>query len=189
MKIEYFARNATIDEQVRRYAEEKLKKLAKFLDDPEQAEARVTLESEKHHFVAEVQVNHRHGTLVAKETAGQMLDAVNLAVDKVETQAERSRKKHKERRRRAQRAETNGHHWPVEVIARDSIVGGDGGRRTPRVVETVRLHIKPMSIEEAALELDEGDHEVVVFRDMDTDRLSVLYKRRDDNYGLIAPVL
>ncbi len=136
MKIEYFARNATIDDQVRRYAEEKLRKLAKFLDDPEEAEARLTLEHEKHHFVAEVQLSHRHGTLVAKETANQLLDAVNLAVDKVETQAERSRKKHKEKRRRAQRHETNGHHWPEEVIARDSVAAGaDGGRR---VVETTQ---------------------------------------------------
>ena len=187
MKIEYFARNATIDDQVRRYAEEKLKKLAKFLDDPEAAEARLTLEHEKHHFVAEVQVSHRHGTLVAKETANQLLDAVNLAVDKVETQAERSRKKHKERRRRAQRQETNGHHWPEEVIARDSVVPGGGHAR--RVVETTRLEIKPMSIEEAALELEDSDRDFVVFRDMDSDRVSVLYKRRDENYGLIAPEL
>lgn len=186
MKIEYFARNATIDDQVRRYAEEKLRKLAKFLDDSEQAEARVTLEQEKYHFVAEVQVNHRHGTLVAKETANQLLDAVNLAVDKVETQAERSRKKHKERRRRAQRHETNGHHWPVEVIARDSVAPGVGGRR---IIEITRLEIKPMSIEEAAIELEETAKTFVVFRDMDTNRVSVLYKRHDENYGLIAPEL
>jgi putative sigma-54 modulation protein len=180
MKVEYLARNYAIDEQVRHYTEEKLKKLSKFLEEP--AEARVTFETEKHHFVAEVQVNHRFGTLVARESADQMLDAVNLAVDKVETQAERSRKKHKDRRRRAQRQESNGHHWPVDVIDRDSI--GDG---TPRVIESSRLEIKPMSIEEAALMLESGEREFIVFRDMDTERVSVLYKRRDQNYGLIAP--
>jgi putative sigma-54 modulation protein len=187
MKIEYLARHCTIDDGIRRYVEEKLKKLAKFLADPEAAEARVTLEKEKHHFVAEVQVTDRFGSLVAKETADQVLDAVNLAVDKVETQAERARKKHKERRRRAQRAETNGSHWPVEVIERESVAPGSG--RQPRIVETARLMIKPMSIEEAALELEDSAQEVIVFRDSDTDRLSVLYKRRDENYGLIAPEL
>jgi putative sigma-54 modulation protein len=181
MKIEYFARNYAIDDQVRRYAEEKLGKLGKFLEEP--VEARVTFESEKHHFVAEVQVSHRFGSLVARETANQMLDAVNLAVDKVATQAERTRKKHKDRRRRAQR-EGNGHHWPLEVIARDSVTAGAGA---PRIIESRRLQIKPMSIEEAALELEGGGQEFVVFRDMDTDRVSVLYKRRDENYGLIAP--
>ncbi len=132
-----------------------------------------------------MQVSHRFGALVAKESADQMLDAVNLAVDKVETQAERARKKHKDRRRRAQRAETNGSHWPVEVIARDSVAPGSGTQ--PRVIETARLEIKPMSIEEAALELEGRNLEFIVFRDMDTERLSVLYKRRDENYGLIAP--
>jgi putative sigma-54 modulation protein len=182
MKIEYFARNYTIDEQVRHYAEEKLRKLSKFLAEP--AEARLTLETEKHHFVAEVQVSHRHGTLVARESAAQMLDAVNLAVDKVETQAERTRKKHKDRRRRAQRQESNGHHWPEDVIDRESVAAGGGG---PRVIESTRLEIKPMSIEEAALALEGGEREFIVFRDMDTERVSVLYKRRDQNYGLIAP--
>jgi putative sigma-54 modulation protein len=180
--IEHFARNYAIDEQVRRYAEEKLRKLSKFLEEP--VEARVTFEAEKHHFVAEVQVSHRFGSLVARETANQMLDAVNLAVDKVETQAERTRKKQKDRRRRAQRQGGNGHHWPLEVIARDSVSAGAAG---PRIIESTRLEIKPMSIEEAALELESGDHVFVVFRDMDTDRVSVLYKRRDENYGLIAP--
>ena len=187
MKIEYFARNVTVDDGIRRYVEEKLRKLAKFLADPEAAEARVTLEKEKHRFVAEVQVNDRFGALVAKETAGQMLDAVNLAVDKVETQAERARKKSKDRRRRAQRQDSNGSHWPVEVIARESVAPGSGNQ--PRVIETTQLQIKPMSIEEAALELDGRNLEFIVFRDIDTDRLSVLYKRRDENYGLIAPQL
>jgi putative sigma-54 modulation protein len=187
MKIEYFARNFTVDDQTRRYVAAKLRKLSKFLDDADQAEARVTLESEKHHFLAEVQVSHRHGTLVAKEAASQVLDAVNLAVDKVETQAERGRKKHKDRRRRAQRQGSDGSHWPLEVIDRDSLAPGSGTR--PRVVTTTRLEIKPMSIEEAALELDGAEHEFVVFRDMDTDRISVLYRRRDDNFGLISPEL
>ena len=105
----------------------------------------------------------------------------------METQAERARKKGKDRRRRAQRQDTNGSHWPVEVIARESVAPGSGNQ--PRVIETTRLEIKPMSIEEAALELEGRNLEFMVFRDMDTDRLSVLYKRRDENYGLIAPEL
>ena len=179
MKIEYVARSYSPDDQVRRYAEEKLKKLMKFLEEP--IEAHVTFEMEKHHAIADLQVAHRHGTLQARESAEQMLDAVNRAVDKLETQAERNRKKHKDVRRRAQR-ETNGRHWPLEVIERGSLEGGGA-----RVIKTSRLPIKPMSIEEAALELDGSKHDFVVFRDSESDRVSVLYKRRDANYGLIAP--
>ena len=44
-----------------------------------------------------------------------------------------------------------------------------------------------MSIEEAALQLEDAPHDFVVFRDAETDQISVLYKRKDSNYGLIAP--
>jgi putative sigma-54 modulation protein len=179
MKIEYVARSYSPDESMRRYAEDKLRKLLKFLEEP--IEVHATLETEKHHAIAELQVSHRYGTLQARESADQMLDAVNSAVDKVEKQARRTRKKFMDRRRRAQR-ETNGHHWPIDVIERASVGAGEA-----RVIRSSKLPIKPMSIEEAALELDGSEHDFVVFRDSDNERVSVLYKRRDDNYGLIAP--
>ena len=185
MKIEYLGRHYAADGPVRRHCEEKLRKVLKFLDEP--VEAHVTLEAEKHRFSADVQVTHRWGTLQASESADQVVEAINLAVEKVETQAERATKKFKDRRRRAQRkAETNGHHWPVDVIDHTSVGEGLGPRR---VIESGRLPIKPMSIEEAALELEGSRHEFVVFRDSETERVSVLYKRRDQHYGLIAPEL
>jgi putative sigma-54 modulation protein len=51
------------------------------------------------------------------------------------------------------------------------------------------LAVKPMSIEEAALALAEAPEGVVVFRDSTSERVSVLYRRPDDNYGLISPEL
>jgi putative sigma-54 modulation protein len=62
---------------------------------------------------------------------------------------------------------------------------GDGA--TPRVVETTHVDIKPMTIAEAAIELETAEHGFVVFRDADSDRLNVLFRRKDQNYGLIAP--
>lgn len=179
MKIEYVARNYSPDDQVRRYTEDKLKKLLKFLEEP--IEVYATLELEKHSAIADLQVSHRHGSLQARESAGQMLDAVNLAVDKLETQAGRARKKHRDKRLRARRG-GNGH-WPLDVIEKQSL-GGGGVRR---VIKSSKLPIKPMTIEEAALLLEGSEHEFVVFRDSETERVSVLYKRRDQNYGLIAP--
>jgi putative sigma-54 modulation protein len=181
MNIEYSARNVVADEQVRRHCEEKLKKVLKFLAEP--VEARVTLELVKHHFVAEMTVTHRWGTLQADESADQMLEAINLAAEKIATQAERGRKKHKDVRRRAAR----GSGWPIDVIEKASIGAGAAG--SARVIKSSRLPIKPMSIEEAAMELEGSKHEFVVFRDSETEKVSVLYKRHDENYGLIAPEL
>jgi putative sigma-54 modulation protein len=181
MNIDYIGRNYEIDDRVRAYTETKLGKLAKFLQEP--VEIRVTLETEKHRQIAEVHVHHRLGVLQATEETGDMYDAINMAVDKVEKQARRSTRKLIDRRRRAGRTNGRQQHWPLAVVERASV--GAGG--PPRVIRNTRLQIKPMSIEEAALQLDGAKNDFVVFRDATSDRISVLYKRKDDNYGLIAP--
>jgi putative sigma-54 modulation protein len=181
MTIEIIGRNVQVDDRLRAFVEQKLQKLEKFLEEP--AEMRVTLGVERHRHIAELHVTHRPGVLKATEgTDGNFHDAVNRVVDRVEEQARRAHQKTVDKRRRADR---NNHRWPVEVLAQGSIGGGG----VPRVIETSQLHIKPMTIEEAALELDGSEDGFVVFRDAASDRLSVLYRRRDQNYGLIAPEL
>ncbi len=179
MHIEYVSRNFELDDRLRDYAASKLGKLARFLDEP--VEVRVTLEQEKYRQIAELHVAHRHGLLQAAGETDEMQDTINLVVDKVEKQARRSRQKYQDKRRRADRV--NGQHqWPVEVLDRGSI-----GESTPRIIKSGKLSIKPMALDEAALRLEAGTNDFVVFRDSETDRISVLYKRRDDNYGLISP--
>lgn len=178
MKIDYVGRGYQLDDRVRSYTEDKLEKVTKFLQEP--IEVRITLETEKHRQIADVHVAHRLGVLQATEEAGDMYDAVNAAVDKAEKQARRSRKKIRERKRREA---SNGQQWPLAILERESVGAGE----TPRVVRTTQLQIKPMSIDEAALQLEDSKNEFVVFRDAATDLVSVLYKRKDNNYGLIAP--
>ena len=180
MQIEYIGRNFHVDDRLRSHVESKLPKIAKFVEEP--IEVRVTLMVEKYRHIAELHVAHRHGVVhVTEEHEGSMQEAINLAVEKAEKQARRSSKKVVDRRRRAGR---NGHHgWPVEVLDVESVGGGS----TPRIIESSQLAIKPMTIEEAALELPVSPHGFVVFRDAGSDRLSVLFKRPDGNYGLITP--
>jgi putative sigma-54 modulation protein len=98
-------------------------------------------------------------------------------------QARRSRERAVDRRRRAGREAALERHWPLEVLARESLSAGE----QPRIVKTTRLEIEPMSIDRAAERLDRSRNEFVVFLDTASDRVSVLYKRKDDDYGLIAP--
>lgn len=182
MNIEYVGRNVEIDDRVRSFTEGKLgKKVTKFLQEP--VEIRVTLEAEKHRNSADLHISHKHGVLQATEETADLYDAINQAVDKVEKQARRSKNKAIDRRRRADRETTNGQRWPLEVLARESFAAGS----SPRIIKTTHLPIKPMSIEEAVLWLENGKNEFVVFRDSTSDRVSVLYKRKDEDYGLIAP--
>jgi ribosome hibernation promoting factor len=178
MKTEIIGRNVNVDDRLRAFAEQKLQKLEKFIEEP--AESRLTLVSERHRHVAELHVAHRQGDFKAtEETDGNFRDAVHRVVDRVEEQARRAHQKTVDKRRRG-----SNHRWPVEILEQGSLAGG-----APRVIETSQLHIKPMTIEEAALELDGSEDGFVVFRDSTSDRLSVLYKRKDQNYGLIAPEL
>ncbi len=180
MKIEFTGRHYHVGDRARQFIEGKLEKLIKFLDEP--VEVHVIMEIEKRRQIVEFHVSHRHGVLQATEEAEHMREAINAGVEKIEKQARRSRKKFMDQRRRAQRHD-DGHHWPLDVLEAASVSGGD----QPRVIKTSRLSIKPMTIDEAALELDHSKNEFFVFRDSGTDRVSVIYRRKDANFGLIAP--
>jgi putative sigma-54 modulation protein len=183
MHVDYTCRNLQLTDPLRDHVEQRLQKVVKFLEEP--IEVKVVLDVEKHRHIAELHVTHRLGFLeAAEENEGSLQEAVNLAVDRAEKQARRSSKKRVDKLRRADRAEHgNGHRWPMEVLDRASV----GGGAVPRIVATTHLPIKPMTIEEAALQLETAEHGFVVFRDAQSDRLSVLFKRKDDNYGLITP--
>jgi putative sigma-54 modulation protein len=181
MHIEYVGRSYQIDDRIRRYTEDKLGKVAKFVQEP--VEVRVTLEVEKHRHLADLHVAHRHGVLQATEETAEMADSINAAVDKLEKQARRGRKKATDKKRRAARNGEVGPAWPMEVLERASV----GSGAPPRIIKSSRLEIKPMSLDEAALQLDGSKNDFLVFRDSVSDRVSVLYKRKDSHYGLIVP--
>ena len=181
MEIKYTGKHFQVDERIRSFADGKLAKMSRFLEGP--VEAHLTLETEKHRQIAELHVSHRFGILKATEEAEQMLDAILSVAEKVEKQARRARKKYQDKRRRADRNNNEEWHWPVDVVEAASVHAPAG----PRIIKTGRLPIKPMTIEEAALGLTASKNEFFVFRDSTTDRVSVLYRRNDGHYGLIAP--
>ena len=173
MKIDFTGRHYEVDDQVKRYAEGKLKKLSKFLDGP--VDVQLILEVEKRRQIADLHLTHRHGTLQSTEAADEMRDAIHAVVEKAEKQARRARKKHNDKKRRSRA----GHQWPLEVVEAASVGAGS----QPRIIQS----IKPMTLDEAALELDRSGYDFFVFRDSATERVSVIYRRKDENYGLIAP--
>jgi putative sigma-54 modulation protein len=114
-----------------------------------------------------------------------MFDAINSVVDKVEKQARRAHKKFLDKRRRAQHDAGGVAHWPMEVLAADSLADSGG----PRVVKTVRLPIETMTLEQASLALEDAKNEFFVFLNSKSQQVNVLYRRQDENFGLIVPEL
>ncbi len=180
MQIDFTGRHFELDDDIKELAAKRLHKLDKFVEDP--VGVQLVLVAEKNRQTAELHVSHRFGSLKATESADDMRDAIYAAADKAEKQARRSRKKFIDQRRRGQRG-SGPHNWPLDILEAQSMSSEEG----PKVVKTTSLPIKPMSIETAASELGRSKNDFFVFRDSDTDKVSVIYRRKDDNFGLIAP--
>lgn len=177
MKIDYVGRHLQLNDELRTYTESKLTGAIRFLEEP--VEIRVILEEEGHRRIAELRVHHRFGVLQAVEESDELRDAIHDAVDKIEKQARRGRKKFMDQRRRRDRQVAQ--EWPVDD---DESSTADGDEK-PRIIKSRTLSIKPMSLDEAALRLETARNDFIVFRDAEHGAVAVLYKRLDGDYGLI----
>jgi putative sigma-54 modulation protein len=173
MKIEFTGRQTGIPDEIRRLAERKLSKLGRLL--PAVTRAHVILAADKHRQVAEVSVHSRHLDLSAVEVTTNPRLSVAGAMDKLLRQAQRQRS-----RRRERKGSASPRLAPPAAAER-------GEARAPRVVRTRRAALKPMTLDEAALEMEGRGEGVLVFRDAGTERVSVLFRRKDGNLGLIEP--
>jgi putative sigma-54 modulation protein len=173
MKIEFTGRQTEVAPELRRLAERKLQKLVRLL--PAASSAHVILTADKHRQVAEVSVRSRGLDLTAVETSANPRLSLSRAVEKVVRQAQRQRAKRRERKGAAS---------PRLVAPPVERAAGDGA---PRVIRTRRAAVKPMTLDEAALELDARGDGVLVFRDAATERVSVLFRRKDGHLGLVEP--
>ena len=184
MSTEITGRNYEIPPDIRAMVDKKLARIQERLFH-DVIDLRVVLQVEKYRNICEIIiVGKDHDVKTVQESDESMQDAVNLAVDHLKRQAQKNRRKIRDHRRRngAKPAVTE---WAVQVLEPGRLREEKGP--SPRIIQTNNLPIRPMSIEEAALRLDDSKNEFIVFRDIDTDKVSVIYKRRDDNLGLIAP--
>jgi putative sigma-54 modulation protein len=172
MKIEFTGRQTGIPDDVRRLAERKLQKVGKLL--PSVTRAHVILAADKHRQVAEVSVHSRQLDLAAVETTTDPRLSVAGAIDKLLRQAQRQHA-----RRRERKGASSPRLAPLAVER--------GGDRGPRVIRTRRAAVRPMTLDEAALEMDGRRDGVLVFRDAASERVRVLFRRKDGNLGLIEP--
>jgi len=186
MATEISGRNYEIPATVRDLVEKKLAKIQDRLF-ADVIDVRVVLQVEKYRNICEVIiVGKEHDVKTVQESDESMQDAVNQAVDHLKRQAQKNRKKIRDHHRAAGNGRKQVDSWAVQVLEPGQL-RETGDHNRPRIIKTNNLAIRPMSIEEAALRLDDSKNEFIVFRDIDSDKVSVIYKRRDNNLGLIAP--
>lgn len=185
MATEISGRNYEIPPDIRDMVEKKLAKIQEKLFD-DVIDVRVVLQVEKYRNICEILITGKdHDVKTVQESDESMQDAINSSIDHLKRQAQKNRKKIRDHHRR-DGAKPVVNEWAVQVLEPGQL-REETEQRAPRIVKTNNIPIRPMSIEEAALRLDDSKNEFIVFRDLDTDRVSVIYKRRDNNLGLITP--
>ena len=182
MKVEYIARNVKLSDQSRQLAEKKLAKITKYFNDI--IDVRVEVTQERHLHVVDLSVKGKDFGLQSTAQNKDLNSAIQEAVDKLDIQARRAKTRLKDHKQRAGSEAKTDRGWAVEVLESESIASGE-----PRIVETSSIQIKPMSIEEAVLQLDDSSYNFLVFRNASNDRVNVIYRRVDKNLGLITPEL
>lgn len=170
MQVMVTFRHLEPSEGLRQYAEDKVQRVYKYLRRP--IEAHVTLSVLKHRHVAEVQVTANHLNITATEETDDLYSAIDLAMSKVERQVQKQVAKYKEHKGSASAAAGA----PAPAAAPPGIA-----------LHTQRVAVKPMSVDEALLQLKLLKNDFLLFKNAANETLSVIYRRKDGNYGVIEP--
>ena len=182
MKTIVRGKNVDVPERVREYAERKLRRLERMLDD--RSDAIVELSNEQHRsaddaHIAEVTLVIDGQILRSHATGASYQAALDEVVDKVERRAVDHREKPRLRSR------------PIEEqqILNRIADGTPGPARERRIVKTKRFAIEPMFEEDAISRMEELGHRFFVYVSAETEQVAVLYERDDGDYGVIEPVI
>lgn len=175
MRLQVKGKNVEVTDSIRTYAEEKLKKLERHLNDPTRVELELAVErnpSISQNQVAEATVWTKGPILRARESSTDMKASIDQLADKLARQVKRYREK---QRRRSPRSDS----------LEGDPAGPDEGELT--IVKSKHFPVKPMTAEEAVLQLELVGHDFFVFKNADSGDVNVVYRRRDKHYGLIEP--
>lgn len=187
MDFEYTGRHIDVTPALRAHVEEHFGKVGNLFGNASTARAHVIIDVVKNRHIAEILFHWREHTLTARDTNADMYQALTRCIDKIEKQALKLKKKIIERKQDAAPLSSVAPDTTADTDEAGAAAPGNTERSAGRIIAARRYKVKPMTAEEAVMSLAEDGDQFVVFRDSDTDRLSVLYKRKDGNYGLIQP--
>ena len=174
MRLDITGRQVTITGPLRQLIARRLARLERVLNDAA-VSAIITLTKEKYRLRTELAVHTRGDHVLRGNGEGTAWPiSVRQATEKVEQQAQRLKGKWDGRRRKGASARAVPP-APAEAVPER------------RIVRATRYAVKPMSLEDAALRVDGGSDTFVVFRNAETDAISILYRRTDGHLGLIEP--
>jgi len=173
MNVHYTARKAALTPEIQAYCEKRLSRLRSLVDDV--LGVNVILTVQKNRNKAEVNVRAKGGGIVVVEETLDMMDSLNRAFDNLETKVRKERAKWREKRRRGGR----------ERKALAPVL--EAPEPEKRIIRASHFSLKPMSLDEAMVQIDIKNKEVFLFRREDGQDWAVLYRRKDGHFGLVEP--
>ncbi len=179
MQIIVKGKNLEVTDALRNYAVEKVGRVNKYLDRIIKVEIEMSVEKNpkiQENQVVEVTIFSSGPVIRAKESATDMYQAIDLVSGKLERQANKLRKKLIDR-----------HHHARNPFKESTSALPEEEEIEPVIVKTKSFPLKPMTPEEACLQMELVGHDFFVFINSETEETNVVYRRKDGNYGLIEP--
>ena len=180
MNITFNFKNFEASDHLKEYARNRFEKISKYISDKsdDATEVQVNLAVEKFRHMADVIFVADNLHLSAYQESEDMYSTIDLVLDKLEAQVRKIRERSKEKRRAKDKSVR------MDVISFNPLADG-GQERT--IMATDHFEPKPMNVDEAAMQLDSLGYEFMVFRNAETERVNVIYRRKNDDFGLIDP--
>ena len=172
MVLKIVAKKVKVTDEIQSFADKKVNKVAKYFEDD--TEFRLTLWEERGKQIAEGTI-HAKGTIFrAQEATDGFVNAIEKIIMAIERQIAKNKTRLAKKLRSGSLANMHVESL-VDVVEEKEFV----------IVKTKRFGVKPMSVEEAILQMNLLEHSFFVYQDANSDEKSIVYKRKDGNYGLI----
>lgn len=178
MNISFTFKNFEPSEHLRKYARRRLEKVVRFVGKKSALDIQIVMAVDKFRQKVEVQITGEGLNISATETTEDMYGSIDLLVDKIESQLKKSFSRFREQRRSARNKNVDV--FPFELVEENGVQTITG-----------RDHFspKPMDLDEAAMQLEATGFEFLVFFNAETERVNVIYRRKNGDFGLIDPMI
>lgn len=176
MKISIRGDKIKVTEAMNNYVVEKLKKIDKYLDNPDEVSANVVVRVEKQGQKVEITIPLKNFMLRAEETQEDIYSAVDTIIDKIERRIRKNKTKLESQAKKSRE---------VKGFAMASFENIEEEENETKIVKRKKVDVKPMSEEEAVLQMELLGHDFYLFKDADTMKPTLVYKRKDNQYGII----
>ena len=163
-----------VTDAIKEYIASKLDKLNKYFDSPEDINANILVKVKGFEQTIEVTIPTTNFTIRNEESAEDLYAAIDLVTDKIERQIRKNKTKINKIEKDAAKKLNFAFMENIEEDDEDTII-----------VRRKTLNTKPMDEEEAMLQMEMLGHDFFVYKDRDTKRVCIIYKRKDNNYGII----